>query len=100
MFIRLGRVGLLASACALSGPATAADDETQRNRFNQADLDATHEDGFLDARGNATRFAPTYDAWFGEARVREPHVLRALDEAGIWLGLGTAYYWVRVNENR
>jgi hypothetical protein len=53
---------------------------------------------FVDAEGRTQEFQPMFDAWFGGDR--EAHPLRAAGEVLVWVGLGTAYYWVKKDVNR
>ena len=48
-------------------------------------------DYFIDRRGDLRKFDHEYRVWFTD---REPHPIRAAAEALIWIGLGTAYYWL------
>src|SRR6185503_7898684 len=46
---------------------------------------------FVDRRGDLREFDHEYRVWIDD---REPHPVRAAAEALIWIGLGTAYYWL------
>ena len=48
-------------------------------------------DYFVDRRGDLRKFEHEYRVWIGD---REAHPIRAGAEALIWIGLGTAYYWI------
>jgi hypothetical protein len=49
------------------------------------------DDYFLDRRGDLRKFEHEYRVWIKD---REPYPIRAVAEALIWIGLGTAYYWI------
>ncbi len=48
---------------------------------------------FLDRNGRWRPFRATYTDWFSPSQ-RTPHYTRALGEAALLVGIGTAYYWV------
>jgi hypothetical protein len=53
---------------------------------------ATEPDArFVDRRGKLRDFEHEYRVWFLD---REQHPLRAAIESLVWIGLGTAYYWL------
>ncbi len=55
-----------------------------------AAADEAH-DHFIDRRGKVRDFQHEYRVWFQD---REQHPIRAGAEALVWMGLGTAYYWL------
>lgn len=59
--------------------------------FTQTAFAQDAGDYFLDRRGDLRKFDREYRVWIDD---REPYPIRAAVEGLIWVGLGTAYYWI------
>jgi hypothetical protein len=59
--------------------------------FARAAIAQDEGDYFIDRRGDLRSFDREYRVWITD---REPYPIRAAAEALIWVGLGTAYYWL------